>query len=53
VGYDAPRRDAGIVHFTIGGPYFSEYRDCEYAPEWFAERDAMLKVAQRAKAAAA
>src|SRR5258706_8841260 len=53
VGYDAPRADAALVHFTIGGPYFHEYRDCEYAKEWFAERDAMLKVEQRAKAAVA
>ena len=52
VGYDAPRRDAGLVHYTIGGPYFEAYRDCEYAKEWFAERDAMLRVEQRVKAAA-
>ena len=53
VGYDAPRRDASLVHFTVGGPYFQEYRDCEYAGDWFAERDAMLRVEQRAKASAA
>ena len=53
VGYDAPRKDASLVHFTIGGPYFEEYRDCEYAAEWFAERDKMNKVQQRAKALAA
>lgn len=29
--------DARIVHFTIGGPYFEKYRDCDYAAEWFAE----------------
>jgi hypothetical protein len=52
VGYDAPRRDASLVHFTIGGPYFDAYRDCEYAAEWFAERDAMLAVRERAKAVA-
>src|SRR5690242_8413262 len=52
VGYDAPRRDASLVHYTIGGPYFDAYRDCEYAKEWFAERDAMLRVGERAKAAA-
>jgi hypothetical protein len=52
VGYDAPRRDASLVHYTIGGPYFDAYRDCEYAREWFAERDAMLRVDSRAKAAA-
>ncbi len=52
VGYDPPRRDASLVHFTIGGPYFEAYRDCEYAAEWFAERDAMLAVQERAKALA-
>ncbi len=44
VGYSAPRRDAALVHFTLGGPYFPEFEDCEYAREWFAERDAMLRV---------
>src|SRR5258708_29328706 len=52
VGYDAPRADASLVHFTIGGPYFPEYRDCEYSREWFAERDAMLSVVERPKAVA-
>jgi len=52
VGYDPPRRDASLVHYTIGGPYFEAWRDCEYAREWFAERDAMLRVEQRAKAPA-
>jgi hypothetical protein len=28
---------ARIVHFTIGGPYFDEYRDCDYAGEWIEE----------------
>lgn len=42
VGYSPPRPDAALVHYTLGGPYFDEYRDCEYSKEWFAERDAML-----------
>lgn len=42
VGYNAPRADAALVHYTLGGPYFSEYANCEYAPEWRSERDAML-----------
>jgi Glycosyl transferase family 8 len=53
VGYDAPRADANLVHFTIGGPYFDAYRDCEYAREWFDEQKAMLRVEQRAKVAKA
>ena len=33
--------DARIVHFTIGGPYFDEYRGCDYAEEWFEENRRM------------
>lgn len=25
------------VHFTVGGPWFSEYRDCDYSKEWTGE----------------
>lgn len=49
VGYNAPRRDAALVHYTLGGPYFQEYAQCEYADEWRQQRDAMLKVATRGK----
>jgi hypothetical protein len=37
VGYDPPRRDAALVHYTKGGPYFPDYRDCEYSEAWFEE----------------
>jgi len=50
VGYNPPRRDAAVVHFTQGGPYFDEYRDCEYSKEWFAERDAMLRTVSKVPA---
>jgi hypothetical protein len=50
VGYDAPHQDASLVHYTLGGPYFEDYRDCEYSREWFAERDAMLRAAAAVKA---
>lgn len=53
VGYDAPSRSAKLVHYTIGGPYFREYRDCEYGNAWWEEREAMLGVTQRAPAKAA
>ena len=33
--------DAKVAHFTRGGPYFDEYRDCDYAAEWFAEFESM------------
>ena len=47
VGYDAPRPDAALVHYTLGGPYFPEYAACEYSDEWRDERDRMLEAAQR------
>jgi len=46
VGYDPPRTDAALVHYTLGGPYFAEFESCEYAREWRRERDAMLFAAR-------
>jgi hypothetical protein len=28
---------AKMAHFTLGGPWFAEFRDCDYADEWRAE----------------
>ena len=54
VGFDPPRPDASLVHFTIGGPYFEEYADCEYSGEWKREYELMLALPeQRAKVAKA
>ena len=50
VGYNPPRADAALVHYTLGGPYFPEYAHCEYAQEWFDARDAMLHASARARA---
>jgi lipopolysaccharide biosynthesis glycosyltransferase len=47
VGYDEPNPHAALVHFTLGGPYFDEFRNCEYAQEWRDEMQAMLRVDQR------
>lgn len=45
VGVSEPLDETpGLVHYTIGGPYFPQYADCDYADEWFAERDDMLYV---------
>lgn len=32
---------AKIVHYTLGGPYFPEYENCEYSTEWFDELERM------------
>ena len=47
VGYDAPNPDASLVHYTIGGPYFNEYRDCEHAEAWRRELQHMLPADKR------
>ena len=52
VGYSAPRADAALVHYTLGGPYFEQYRDCEHAEAWRDARAAMLAV-QAGRVAAA
>ena len=26
-----------LIHYTLGGPYFDSYRECEHAELWFAE----------------
>ena len=38
---------AKILHYTLGGPYFDAYRDCEYADEWFAEFESLRTTGQR------
>jgi hypothetical protein len=35
------------VHFTVGGPYFNEYQNCDYAEDWIAARDRAFSVKQR------
>ena len=45
--YDEAPSDVKNVHWTIGGPYFHEYKDAEFAQEWFAERDRVQYCLQR------
>jgi len=49
VGYDetVAVEDISNLHYTIGGPYFDDYKDTDYAAEWFAERDAMQRCDQK------
>lgn len=47
VGYDAPQKTVSNAHFTLGGPYFKEFSNCEYSKEWFNEKDLMLHTEQR------
>jgi hypothetical protein len=43
VGVQPKPENPKIAHFTLGGPYFAEYRDCDYSDEWRAEFEAMKR----------
>ncbi|MDR7096745.1 glycosyltransferase [Hydrogenophaga laconesensis] len=45
--YAEPPSDVHNVHWTIGGPYFHEYRNVDFSQEWFAEHDRMNFCQQR------
>lgn len=42
----APNPDAKVVHWTVGGPWFHEYKSSEFADEWFRERALMQQHAK-------
>lgn len=44
VDYDPPEpvQQLSLIHFTEGGPYFEQYKNCGYAELWLRERDAVL-----------
>lgn len=39
--YTDPPKDVKNVHWTVGGPYFDEYRDVDFSEEWFEEKNKM------------
>lgn len=45
--YTEPPPDVKNVHWTVGGPYFVEYQDADFAEEWFKEAARMAFCAQR------
>lgn len=38
VDYDEYDNNAKNIHFTTGGPYFDEYKNCDYHQEWWREK---------------
>lgn len=47
VGYRDENPTAAVIHYTLGGPYFSEYSGCEHADAWRDEKEKLLRVDQR------
>ena len=45
--YDKPLHAPKVIHWTVGGPYFDEFKDTDYADLWNLERQAMANVVQK------
>ena len=45
--YTEPPQDVKNVHWTVGGPYFKEYENSDFAEEWFKEKDKINYCKQR------
>lgn len=46
VGVKEPNDEAKIVHWTLGGPYFHDYAQAEFAGEWWREYSDMIHCQQ-------
>lgn len=40
--YEAPAKVPSAIHYTNGGPWFPNWVDVDYGPQWIEERDQML-----------
>jgi len=47
VGYDPPRKDVALLHYTEGGPWWVEYKDCAYSENWHEEHKKTLHSERR------
>jgi lipopolysaccharide biosynthesis glycosyltransferase len=47
--YENPPENVFNVHWTVGGPYFTEYRNVDFSDEWRTENAAMNHCEQRIK----
>lgn len=45
--YTEAPKDVHNVHWTIGGPYFTEYANSDFSEEWFAEKEKINFCKQR------
>jgi len=45
--YEVPEKVPANIHWTLGGPWFIDYSDTEYADLWFEEKDLMNATNER------
>jgi hypothetical protein len=41
--YAKPDTIPRVLHYTVGGPWFSDWQTCDYADLWLNERDLYLQ----------
>lgn len=44
---EVPAKEVHNLHYTLGGPYFRDCTDCDYAGQWFKEYHAMIYADKR------
>lgn len=44
--YQKPKENPALLHYTLGGPYFDDYQNCDYADLWISENKYMNSCAQ-------
>ena len=37
--YDKPKITPNVIHWTLGGPYFNDFKETDYASLWNAEKN--------------
>lgn len=47
VGFDPFNEQSKLIHWTTGGPYFDEYKNCDYHSDWFKEESLAKMIAQK------
>ena len=48
--YPKPAKTPRVIHYTNGGPWFEQWRGCDYADLWIRERDLYLQSPDAAEA---
>lgn len=45
--YPKPESTPRVLHYTVGGPWFDSWQDCDFADLWLRERDLYLQALNR------
>lgn len=45
--YEKPAKTPRVLHYTVGGPWFDEWQDCDYSELWLHEQDLYRQAMKR------